>query len=106
MKHVVIFLLFVFGTAQLRSQDTSKVTVISAETNNGVVIISVAEGSGRMELQCNANMPACKKLAPGKYTMVRLPKGHGMYECDSNVDVYAGDPQSEQRLGQYCAPKS
>ena len=105
MKHVFIFLLFVFATAQLLSQDTSNVTVTSAQSNNGVVIISVVEGNTHLELQCNANMPTCKKLAPGKYNMVRLPKGHGMYECD-NVDVYAGDPQSADRIGEYCALKS
>lgn len=106
MKHIIISLLFLVATAQMLSQDTSKVTVTGAEVNNGVVIINVLEGKTRVELQCNANMPNCKKLSPGSsYTMVRLPKGHGMYECD-NVDMISGDAQSGEKVGQYCAVKS
>jgi len=106
MKHIVILLLFLGAAAQLLSQDASKVTVTAAEVNNGVVIINVLEGKTHVELQCNANMPTCKKLTPGSaYTMVRLPKGHGMYECD-NVEMYTGDPETGEKLGQYCAIKS
>jgi len=104
MKHIVIFLLFLFAAAQLLSQEQSTVAVTTAEISNGVVIVTVLDGTARVELRCNVGMPNCKKLSPGKYTLVRLPKGHGMYECD-NVDVYAGDPQTQDRLGEYCAVK-
>ena len=104
MKHLIVILLFLFAAMQLSAEETSKVSVTSAEVNNGVVILNVVDGNSKFELQCNEAMPSCKKLKPGKYTMVRLAKGRGMYECD-NVDIYLGDPQNEERTGQYCAIK-
>jgi hypothetical protein len=104
MKYFFISLLFLIAAAQLLSQEQSTVSVTSAEINNGVVIITIQEGTARTELHCNVGMPNCKKLTPGKYMIVRLPKGHGMYECD-NVEVYPGDPQTQERLGQYCSVK-
>jgi hypothetical protein len=35
--------------------------------------------------------------------MVRLPKNHGVYDCD-NVDLYtqSTDPETGNKVGEYC----
>jgi len=42
-------------------------------------------------------------LPPGTYTMVRLGKNRGMYDC-VNVELYPKDanPEKDQQAGAYC----
>jgi hypothetical protein len=42
-------------------------------------------------------------VKPGEYQMVRLPKNHGMYDCQ-NVDLYlqTADTETDDKLGEYC----
>jgi hypothetical protein len=98
-------LLLVFASpAQQDQQQYETITIRSADTNNGVVIIKAATEISAIELQCNKDYPSCNVLKPGKYSMVRLPKNWGRYEC-ANVEVYAiaGDAEGHgEILGAYC----
>ncbi len=100
-KRVVVLPLFLAVT--LFAQDASRITIKSHEVNNGVVIIAAQEGKTQIGLQCNKEMPNCNSPSPGSYLMVRLPKNHGMYECQ-NVRIYASsaDPDTDPILGEYC----
>jgi hypothetical protein len=73
------------------------------DLNNGVVIVPALEGKTSLELQCNNGVPSCTALTPGDYTMVRLPKNRGMYDC-ANVEIYpkSGDPETATKVGAYC----
>ncbi len=85
-------------------QKYEAITVKSLEINNGVVIVTVQEGSTNFQLQCDANVAGCDTLAPGGYVMVRLPKNWGTYVC-ANVEVYPTPVNPEnlgQKLGDYC----
>ncbi len=106
MKRAIILLSLAFAT-QVMAQDKLTITVKSSETSNGVVIIN-AIGTGdvakvSMELHCNKGANSCKAPEPGTYLMVKLPKNWGMYDC-ANVDLYraAGDPATDQKIGEYC----
>jgi|SRR5579872_481701 hypothetical protein len=102
---VILLVLIVLAPTQaLAQQNYEVVTVKGLEVNNGVVIVTVQEGSARFQLQCNANVPGCDTLTPGSYVMVRLPKNWGTYVC-ANVEVYLPSVNPEnlgQKLGDYC----
>ncbi len=112
MKKVIILvvalvLCFSFASAmQTLAQDQRDVTTItvrSSEVNNGVVILAAREGKNSFELQCNKNLPGCAVLEPGNYSMIRLPKNYGVYDC-ANVETYRTTNESKlgDKLGQYC----
>jgi len=46
----------------------------------------------------------CTLLEAGKYRMVRLGPGKGIYMDCSNADVYreASNGKNERKLGEYC----
>jgi hypothetical protein len=106
-KALVLFVVIV--AAQLMAQDKSVVTVKSTEVNNGVIIIAANQAATpdqdklSLTLHCNKGASACKAPEPGTYLMVRLPKNWGMYDC-ANVDLYqaSADPQTSQKIGEYC----
>jgi hypothetical protein len=112
MKRVTILLIalvlcfFLTSAMQTLAQDQRDVTTItirSSEVNNGVVILAAREGKNSFELQCNKNLPGCTVLEPGDYSMVRLPKNYGVYDC-ANVDMYrtTNDSKLGDKVGQYC----
>lgn len=101
---ILLMVLALTGRAQADQQKYETITVRSAETNNGVVIVKATTETGAIELQCNKDYPSCSALKSGKYSMVRLPKDWGRYEC-ANVEVYAlaGDAETHSEvLGAYC----
>jgi hypothetical protein len=111
MKKVTILLVALllglsFAAARMLAQeqrDATTITVRSSEVNNGVVILAVREGKNSFELQCNKNLPGCAVLEPGNYSMIRLPKNYGVYDC-ANVDMYrtTNDSKLGDKIGQYC----
>lgn len=108
IKNAMILLALLMG-AQLAAQDKSTVTVGSSELNNGVVIVTAIrpamadQTKASFELHCNKGAPFCKAPEPGTYTMVRLPKNWGMYDC-VNVDLYptSAIPASDEKIGEFC----
>jgi alcohol dehydrogenase YqhD (iron-dependent ADH family) len=104
---IALVLCFSFaGAVQALAQeqrDVTTITVKSSEVNNGVVILAAREGKNSFELQCNKNSPGCAVLEPGNYSMVRLPKNYGFYDC-ANVEMYriTNDSKLGDRVGQYC----
>jgi len=104
MKSIATFAGLVLLFALLASaQEKSQVTVKSTDVNNGVVIVTVQNGSKSVELQCNQGYNGCTVVRPGTYEMVILPKNWGMYDC-TNVELYSGDTTSpdKQKIGNYC----
>ncbi len=103
MRNAILLLVVVFAAIPVIAQDRSQIRVIRSEVNNGVLILIAQNGRVPVELQCNQGATSCKRLEPGTYTMVKLPKNRGMYvDCD-NVDIFeaAADPETADRLGQY-----
>ncbi len=104
---VALLLCFSFAAVvQTWAQEQHEVTTItvrSSEVNNGVVILAAREGKNSFELQCNQNLPGCTVPEPGNYSMVRLPKNYGVYDC-ANVDLYqtTNDSKVGDKVGQYC----
>ncbi len=101
-KSILLFIAFV--AVQLWALDKTLITVKGGSVNNGVVIVDVRESGKPYELQCNKSAPNCSIPEPGSYWMVRLPKNHGMYDCN-DVDLYpqSVDPESAEKvLGEYC----
>jgi|SRR5580704_2112328 alcohol dehydrogenase YqhD (iron-dependent ADH family) len=104
---VAFVLCFSFASAvqalAQEQRDVTTITVKSSEVNNGVVILAAREGKNSFELQCNKNLPGCAVLEPGNYSMVRLPKNYGVYDC-ANVEMYrtTNDSKLGDRIGQYC----
>jgi hypothetical protein len=98
-----ILILFALLAAQMPSGDRSQITVKHTYVNNGVVIVTALEGKTSLELQCNNGVPSCNVLAVGDYTMVRLPKNRGLYDC-ANVEIYpkSGDPEAATKVGAFC----
>jgi hypothetical protein len=107
MRKAILF--FCFWTAlQLNAQDKSLITVRGGEVNDGVIIVNVhqvtpTEGKSSFALQCNKGASNCTIPEPGNYIMVRLPKNYGFYDC-ANVDLYrpSADPETSQKIGEYC----
>ncbi len=103
---VALLLCLSFAASQMLAQeqrDATTITVRSSEVNNGVVILAVREGKNSFELQCNKNLPGCAVLEPGNYSMVRLSKNYGVYDC-ANVEMYrtTNDSKLVDKVGQYC----
>jgi hypothetical protein len=94
-----------------QSQDNPPVTVTISRSDvvSGVVILTgtpATTASGKksgFELQCNKGMSMCNPVKAGTYTMVRLPKNRGMYECN-NTELYpsGADPETADKIGAYC----
>ena len=108
MKKAIILLVLAAGM-QLLAQDRSTVTVKKSEVGRETVVVTAtSQGAGdqakaSFELNCNKGASGCTAPEPGTYTMVRLPKNWGMYDC-ANVDLYAAsaDPDKDQKIGEYC----
>lgn len=102
MKKSVI-LLALFITVQLFAAEKSQISVKDTTVSNGVVLVTIQESGKTYDLQCTQSAPMCAAPRAGTYWMVRLPKNHGIYDCD-NVDLYSqsADPDSDQALGEYC----
>jgi hypothetical protein len=101
---VLLIVLFVPLALSAQEQlESQKITVKGKEVNNGVVILAVQEGRNSFDLRCNKDLSGCTILEPGEYTMVRLPKNRGLYDC-ANAEVYRKSANSEvgDKLGQYC----
>ncbi len=101
---VLLILLFVPLALSAQEQlESQRITVKGKELNNGVVILVVQEGRNSFDLRCNKDVSGCTILDPGEYTMVRLPKNRGLYDC-ANAEVYRKTVDSEvgHKLGQYC----
>jgi hypothetical protein len=101
-----LLLFVVFAAVQVSTQEQRElraITVRSGTVSNGVVILAVQEGNDSFELQCNKDVSGCTVLKPGEYSMIRLPKNHGLYDC-ANVEIYrkSADAETGDRLGQYC----
>jgi hypothetical protein len=103
-----IFVLSVIFAFQLWGQEKSTISVKATELNTGVVIVTaqrVDESSKRtsIQLQCNQGLSGCTEPKPGTYTMVRLPRNRGIYDC-TNAELYAvdADPATARKIGEYC----
>jgi hypothetical protein len=99
----LIFLILVFWSALLLADDKSLVTIKSSSVSGGVVILTVSEAGKTYDLQCTKTAPFCQTPEAGSYWMVRLPKNHGVYDCD-NVDLYpqSTDAGTGNKVGEYC----
>ena len=99
-KEIILFILF--ATA-LWAQDKAQVTVKTTQTISGIVLVTLSENGKQLEIQCTAQQSWCTAVKPGEYQMVRLPKNHGMYDCQ-NVDLFSStaDVENDQKLGEYC----
>jgi hypothetical protein len=118
MKQALL-LIALLVAVQALAQEKSTITVKSAETSNGVVIVTAQKapfaageqltqpGKKTVELQCNKDMSGCTPLKAGNYLMVKLmvklPPNRGMYDC-ANAQVFAidADPGKADRIGEYC----
>lgn len=100
-KAIFVFIALVVIVAY--AQEKSVITVKESTLSTGVVVIDIQTGGKSAELQCNQGPSTCKLLKPGKYTMVELPKNHGMYDCQ-NADIYTetGNPVTDEKIGEYC----
>ncbi|ABF39963.1 hypothetical protein Acid345_0960 [Candidatus Koribacter versatilis Ellin345] len=106
MKKLLVCLILLMAV-QVWAQDKTKVTVKSTEKNNGVVIvtINISDAKKSVDLNCNDGTPSCAAPKAGEYWMVKLPKNHGVYDCQC-VDLFpvTADPDSDPKLGEYCMP--
>jgi len=102
MKKLVLLIL-VLCSVQLLAADKSLVTIKSSSASGGVVIVTISEAGKNYDLQCTKSAPFCQIPEAGSYWMVRLPKNHGVYDCD-NVDLYpqSADPETGNKVGEYC----
>jgi hypothetical protein len=102
MKKLLVCLILMISI-QAFADDKSKVTVKSTEKNSGVVIVSINDGKRTVELNCNDGFPGCTAPKNGEYLMVKLPKNHGVYDCQ-NVDLFQpdADPETTEKIGEYC----
>lgn len=99
MKKSVILFVVAF-TFLLWADEKSQVTVKRADKSNGVVIVTVLENGRTVELQCNESQGFCAAPKPGTYSMLRLPKNRGVYDCQ-NVDLFPS-PENNEKVGEYC----
>jgi hypothetical protein len=101
MKTLMLFILLT--AVMLWAETKTAVTVKSSQVTSGVVLVTVSENGKSFDLQCNDGHPFCQAVKPGEYQMVRLPKNHGMYDCQ-NVDLYlqTADTETDDKLGEYC----
>jgi len=98
-----LLILVALLAAQVAPSDKSQITVKNSEVSSGVVIVSALEGKTPLELQCNKGAAFCSVLEPGDYLMVRLPRNHGLYDCQ-DADIYpkSADPERANKIGEYC----
>jgi hypothetical protein len=102
MKIAIVLFLLAVAAVSAWSQD-NPITVKQSSVSGDVIVVSVQVDGKTQELHCNKSTLFCAAPEPGSYTMVRLPKNRGIYEC-SNVDLYekSAVPQSDNKLGEYC----
>jgi len=104
MKRTIVFLIMVFAM-QAFAQEKTKITVKGTEKSSGVVIVTISDGKQSLELNCNDGFPQCVAPKAGEYWMVKLPKNHGVYDCQ-DVDLYLtkDDPDggNASAVGEYC----
>jgi hypothetical protein len=102
MKKLLVCLILMMSIHALADEKT-KVTVKGTEKNSGVVIVSVNDGKKTVELNCNDGFPGCTAPKTGEYWMVKLPKNHGVYDCQ-NVDLFDrdADPETADKIGEFC----
>jgi len=104
MRKAIIFIVLVLlGSAAAGAQEKSVISVKDNFVSSGTLVLEVTVADKPARLQCNEGSMACAVLKAGKYQMVKLPKNYGLYDCQ-NVDVFAetANPESDQRLGEYC----
>lgn len=103
MKKETLFVLLCLLVVSVWAQDKTQVTVKKAQAISGVVLVTVAENGKALDLQCTEQQAWCTAVKPGDYQMVRLPKNHGMYDCQ-NVDLFSStaDVENDPKLGEYC----
>jgi hypothetical protein len=101
MKKEILFVLLFALT--LWAQDKTQVTVKRTDTVSGIILVTATENGKQIEFQCTAQQAWCTALKAGEYQLVRLPKNHGMYDCQ-NVDLFSStaDVEGDQKLGEYC----
>ena len=105
----IVAVFFMASVAQSQDNPPVTVTVTRSDVVSGVIIItgqpanSAAGKKATFELQCNKGMSQCNTVKAGTYTMVRLPKNRGMYEC-INIELYpsGADPETAEKVGAYC----
>ena len=102
---VLIALAAVIRTASAQDDEPKRemITVKSAGSSAGVIILIGRGEKTAIELQCTKTVVGCASLKPGEYLMLRLPKNRGVYDC-MNVRVYdkGADPDDAEQLGAYC----
>lgn len=99
MKQAILFVVLC-AAVQLWAQDKTLITVKNTEKSNGVIIVTIVEKGKTMDLQCNEVQGFCAAPKPGEYAMLRLPKNHGVYDCQ-NVDLFPGS-EGQEKIGEYC----
>ncbi len=99
----LLFVVLLLSALQLLAVDKTLITVKNSSTNSGVIMVNIHEDGKLQELQCTESAPNCVAPQAGNYWMVRLPKNHGLYDCD-NVDLYLQneDPETGQKVGEFC----
>lgn len=98
-----ILVLFILTLALLLAQQKSVITVKDSSVATGVIIVDAQMAGKAVELQCNQETPGCTNLKRGTYLMVELPKNHGIYDCkDVQVFPESANPDTDQKLGEYC----
>lgn len=102
MKKLWILLVLLIAL-QAVAQEKTKITVKSSEKSSGVTIVTINDGKKVSELNCNDGFPQCTAPKAGEYWMVKLPKNHGVYECQ-NVDLFpaTADQDMTDKIGEYC----
>jgi hypothetical protein len=101
MKKEILFVLLFALTVW--AQDKTQVTVKKTDTVSGIILVTATENGKQIEFQCTAQQAWCTALKAGEYQLVRLPKNHGMYDCQ-NVDLFSStaDVDNDQKVGEYC----
>ena len=101
MKKEILFVLLFAMT--LWAQDKTQVTVKKTDTVSGIILVTASENGKQIQFQCTAEQAWCTALKAGEYQLVRLPKNHGMYDCQ-NVDLFSStaDVENDDKLGEYC----
>jgi hypothetical protein len=99
-KEILLVLLFAMT---VWAQDKTQVTVKKTDNVSGIILVTGTENGKQIEFQCTEQQAFCTAVKAGEYQLVRLPKNHGMYDCQ-NVDLFSStaDVDNDQKLGEYC----
>lgn len=101
----LVLLVILLSSMRTQAQQKGELIIVkSADTSATLVSIVAQVAKQAVELQCNKGAVGCTVLQPGDYTLIRLPKNTGLYEC-SNVYVYQKSENLEpvgEILGRYC----